>query len=110
MTGSEVYSVTGIFDAFFSTSVAVDNIISQIHRHNGSSVSLGDNTWNKLFEFTVSYPCESTFDIWDWSTCDTIIYNNLIHEIKRSPKHWFNVAHFLSLDHIGHSTSSLTHP
>ena len=79
MTGSEVYSVTSIIDAFFSSRVRVDNLVEQINRNNGVTVSLGDDTWNKLFNFKISYPCQTTFDIWDWNTCDQIIYNNLIN-------------------------------
>lgn len=70
MTGSEIFSSTSIIDAFFSTSVLVDNIVHQVNRKNGRTVALGDDTWGKLFKFTVEYPCISTFDIWDWESCD----------------------------------------
>lgn len=108
MTGSEVFSITSIIDAFFSSSVSVDNIIHQVNSHNGTTVNIGDDTWNKLFKFTKSYPCSTTFDIWDWNTCDLIIYKNLEEEIKSENN--LIIAHFLSLDHIGHSSSSITHP
>lgn len=53
-------------DAFFSSSVNVDNIITQINAQGGKTVSLGDETWGRLFRFAVEYPCVTTFDIWDW--------------------------------------------
>ena len=80
--------------------MVIDNIV----------VNFGDNTWNRLFDFHISYPCENTFDIWDWDTCDKIIYNNLLSEINHKPERKLIISHFLALDHIGHSTSSINHP
>lgn len=115
MTGSEIFSTTSIIDAFFSSSVQIDNIVSQVNHNKGKTIFLGDDTWGKLFDFQISYPCVNTFDIWDWETCDSIIYKNLLDEIndKGNEKNLYErellIAHFLALDHIGHSTSSITH-
>lgn len=108
MTGSEVFSITSIIDAFFSSSVRVDHIVQQVFRNQKKSSILGDDTWTKLFKFDTSYPCKTTFDIWDWETCDNIIYSNLETEIRNNKD--LIVAHFLALDHIGHASSSITHP
>lgn len=104
--------MTGIIDAFFSSRVKADNIISKMrnngrHENNKKTVQLGDDTWIKLFSFDVSYPCETTFDIWDWETCDNIIYSNLINEVEN--KNDLIIGHFLALDHIGHATGSISH-
>ena len=70
---------------------------------------MGDDTWGKLFDFEREYPCTTTFDIWDWETCDKLIYAHLEDELAADDTSLV-VAHFLALDHIGHSTSSLTDP
>jgi len=52
MTGSEVFSSTSVADAFFSTKVHVDNIISQLSLRKANTVSLGDETWGKLYDLS----------------------------------------------------------
>ena len=74
MTGSEIFSTANIIDSFFSSKVHVDNIVSQLTLHKKSSLAIGDDTWAKLFSFTSEIPCKTTFDIWDWDTCDQLIY------------------------------------
>ena len=108
MTGSNVFSTANILDSFFSTSVGVDNLLSQLKSHNKSTAFVGDDTWGKLFPFTSSVPCPNTFDIWDWDDCDDLIYQHLLPILHQN--HSLTIAHFLALDHIGHSTSSITHP
>ena len=114
MTGSEIFSSTSAIDAFFSSQVLVDNLVRQVRRKNGTVISMGDETWGKLFQLDIEYPCETTFDIWDWKTCDAIIYQNMREEVvqRRSQKKRtkMTIAHFLGLDHIGHSTSSVSDP
>ena len=66
MTGSEIFSSTSAIDAFFSSQVLVDNLINQVRRKNGTVISMGDETWGKLFSLNIEYPCDRTFDIWDW--------------------------------------------
>ena len=38
---------------------------------------MGDGTWTNLFSFDTSYDCVDNYDIWDWNTCDDLIYHNL---------------------------------
>jgi phosphatidylinositol glycan class O len=108
MTGSEVFSSASIMDAFFSTAVRVDNIVSQVARHGGKTAVLGDDTWGKLFGFGIEYPCARSFDIWDWYSCDDIVYTYFLSEVQN--RHTLTVGHILTLDHIGHASSSTTHP
>ena len=70
--------------------------------------------------------CDSTFNIRDYDACDELIYENLHRFVKMDPKDGNSnrkkanpensrndsllIAHFLALDHIGHSTSSITAP
>ena len=75
MTGSEIFSTANIIDSFFSSRVYIDNIVSQLNLHNKKSLAIGDDTWGKVFPFTEEIPCKTTFDIWDWSTCDELIYD-----------------------------------
>jgi phosphatidylinositol glycan class O len=108
MTGSEVFSSASIMDAFFSTAVRVDNIVGQVGRAGGRTAVLGDDTWGKLFGFGVEYPCTRSFDIWDWYSCDDIVYKHLLAEVRN--RNSLTVGHFLALDHIGHASSSVSHP
>ena len=107
MTGSEVFSTaTDMVDAFFSSRVRMDNILSQLRLHNKSTTIMGDGTWVNLFDFDEEFSCADNYDIWDWDTCDDLIYQHL----PSSLHHQLVVAHFLALDHIGHATSSLIAP
>lgn len=90
-----------------------DNIVTQLNSLNKTSVVLGDNTWVKLYQFNDSAVCTNTFDVHDLHTCDQVVYDNLDNYLSREGSQRnvdFIVAHLLGIDHVGHSTSSLTDP
>lgn len=105
MTGSDIFSVQSVVSNFFSQQVAIDNLISQLKGANKTTSVFGDDTWTSLFSFDNAHVCASTFDIRDLDSCDNLIYRYLPEAIKSSDS--LLIAHFLSIDHIGHSTSSL---
>lgn len=86
--------------------IQTDNLISQLTRANKTSVVYGDDTWVKLFDLTNSKICSNTYDVNDIEGCDRLIYEHLPSELKNM-KHDLVIAHFLSLDHIGHSRGSI---
>jgi len=106
MTGSEFFSFKNILSTFLASKVNIDNIISQLNKKNKSAIIFGDDTWAKLFDFSASNVCENTYDVNDIHTCDQIIYNNLPKHLKNKT-HDLIIAHFLAIDHVGHSTSSI---
>lgn len=111
MTGSEIFSSGNILKTFLASRVDADNIITQLSRQNRTSAVLGDNTWVKLFDFTQSAVCTNTFDVHDLNTCDQVVYDNLPRFLgPNANSSDFIVAHLLGIDHVGHSTSSLTSP
>lgn len=113
MTGSEIFSSGNILKTFLASQVDADNIITQLNSHNKTSVILGDNTWVKLYQFNDSAVCTNTFDVHDLDTCDRVVYDNFDKYLSRDENKTnvdFIVAHLLGIDHVGHSTSSLTDP
>ncbi len=71
--------------------------------------------------------CDSTFNIRDYDSCDELVYRNLHRFVKlkkglgkndkeehkktvESEMDSLLIGHFLAIDHIGHSTSSITSP
>ena len=79
--------------------------------NNKTAVVLGDNTWVKLFDFDHSEACANTFDIHDLNTCDKVVYTNMDRYLSRKGNKsqiGFIVGHLLGVDHVGHSTSSVT--
>jgi phosphatidylinositol glycan class O len=67
---------------------------------------MGDDTWASLFptQFDVSLPFDS-FNTRDLYTVDNGILENLFIHLSTSWK--FFVAHFLGVDHVGHTHSPL---
>jgi len=113
MTGSEIFASGNILKTFLASKVDADNIISQLNAAKRKSAVLGDNTWVKLFDFSAEDAvCENTFDVHDLDTCDRVVYDNLASYLTTDNKtnYHFIVAHLLGIDHVGHSTSSLTAP
>lgn len=114
MTGSEIFSSGNILKTFLASKVETDNIIIQLNSNNKSASIFGDNTWTKLFDFTNSQVCENTFDVHDLDTCDKVVYDHLPQQIITSSEAHQRtnmiVAHFLGVDHVGHSKSSIDVP
>lgn len=107
MTGSEIFSSANIFKSFFASKLQTDNIISQLNSQNKTSIIFGDDTWAKLFEFTAEKTCVNTYNVHDYDSCDKLIYENMIVRMKEAT-YDFMVAHFLALDHIGHSKGRIS--
>ncbi len=121
MTGSQIFTSTNILDMFLSSKKQTDNVIDQMLIHNKTAKVFGDDTWVKLFNFDSnnSFVCDSTFNIRDYDSCDQLIYQNLHKYIKKEEQNQRDkdkkfdsllIGHFLAIDHIGHSTSSITAP
>jgi phosphatidylinositol glycan class O len=87
-----------------------DNLIKQLHLNNKSVVILGDDTWLSLFEHELirehhTYP---SFNIKDLDTNDQNVNEQLRRILDEQSQHtslkWnFIVAHYLGVDHCGHS-------
>ncbi|KAJ3031596.1 UNVERIFIED_CONTAM: mannose-ethanolamine phosphotransferase gpi13 [Siphonaria sp. JEL0065] len=96
---------------FGSSEIAEDNIISKMRSLNRSLVFMGDDTWVNLFptQFNESYPFPS-FNVQDLHTVDNGCVQHLMPALDR-PHEWdFLVAHFLGVDHVGHSFGPDTVP
>ena len=91
---------------FFTEKIEEDNLLHHLLTSNFSLSFLGDDTWLKLFPTTFhrSVGFES-FNVKDLHSCDAGISKFLFREIENfdNSKKNFLVAHFLGVDHIGHS-------
>ena len=91
------------FDSFL---VEDDNLIRQSYLNNKSVVILGDDTWMSLFEEEMihkhhTYP---SFNIKDLDSNDLSVNEHLRKIFGGSDYKWdFLIAHFLGIDHCGHS-------
>ena len=112
---------TGTFPTFIdftsnfdSAAVVEDNWVSQLAaRSSPSSLAFfGDDTWMSLFPgnqtFGTAHPFDS-FNTRDLSTVDDGIEENLFPFLFSGANWSLVVAHFLGVDHIGH-THSAHHP
>jgi phosphatidylinositol glycan class O len=70
-----------------------------------NTLLLGDDTWEKLYNFKLAITCKS-FKVSDFHTCDQVIRDNLL-ELYKKREYQFIVGHFLGIDHIGHTLSSV---
>ena len=93
------------FDSFI---VEDDNLIQQTFKNNKSVVIVGDDTWLNLFETSIleqhhTYP---SFNIKDLDTNDKYVNEHLANIFKNDKKSFkwnLLIAHFLGIDHCGHS-------
>jgi hypothetical protein len=99
----------------FGTSdvVDVDNLIAQLVENKRSITFMGDDTWTDLFPekkyFDRSFPYPS-FNVKDLDTVDNGVRSHLVPEIQNKSNDWdVIIAHFLGVDHAGH-TFSPRHP
>jgi predicted AlkP superfamily pyrophosphatase or phosphodiesterase len=72
MTGTEL-SQPSVLANFMSSKLQTDNIINKVN----SSLLLGDDTWDKLFNFSKVITCRS-FDVADIDSCDRVVSDNLL--------------------------------
>ena len=88
--------------------VVEDSWLGQLAARGGRTVHMGDDTWQSLYPdmFNVSFPIDS-FNTKDIRGVDDGIESHLFEEMQQ-PWDLF-VAHFLGVDHVGH-THSAFHP
>ncbi|KAJ3309011.1 mannose-ethanolamine phosphotransferase gpi13 [Boothiomyces sp. JEL0838] len=89
---------------FEGASLKEDNILEKILLRNQRIVSLGDDTWDRLFPsgFNESHFFPS-FDVWDLHTVDEGVLSYLWPMLDKPTHDWgFLIAHFLGVDHAGH--------
>ncbi|KAI9352129.1 hypothetical protein BDR26DRAFT_850395 [Obelidium mucronatum] len=96
---------------FGSSEITEDNIIDQMRRLNRTLLFMGDDTWVNLFptQFNESYPFPS-FNVQDLHTVDNGCVEHLMPALDRQKEWDFAVAHFLGIDHVGHSFGPDTVP
>jgi hypothetical protein len=97
---------------FNSSSVSEDNIVRQLRENSKNTVLMGDDTWLNLYpdDFSHAYVYPS-FNVRDLHTVDQ---GCILHLHEALEKHAYGnvdflVAHFLGVDHVGH-TYSPYHP
>lgn len=89
---------------FNGARVSQDNLISQIVHAGGNIITIGDDTWQKLFDDqldprSVFYP---SFDVWDLDTVDRGVEEHLFPLLSAKNDAKLTIAHFLGVDHAGH--------
>lgn len=94
---------------FDSTVITEDNIIHQALQAGKKVAVIGDDTWEKLFpsQFDLSLPFDS-FNTMDLDTVDNGVEDALNGLIENNTLLDYDlvVAHFLGVDHIGHTHSA----
>lgn len=93
-----------VSNAFTAQAMDEDNLMDQLVAAGRRMVFMGDATWANLFptQFNVSlpFPC---FNVKDLDTVDDGIWEHLLPTLRR-PADWdVLVAHYLGVDHAGHS-------
>ena len=88
---------------FASNAFTEDSLLQQLKRHRRRVVTMGDDTWNMLFDSLIneSHPF-SSFDVWDLHTVDEGVVSHLYPYLDRKPDWNLMIAHFLGVDHAGH--------
>lgn len=107
-----------------SSAISDDNLLFQLRRKFDTSegekegnymVALGDDTWASLFPRDVFHTTHmfDSFNTWDLNTVDDGILSHLwsfFPQENRNDVPWrLLIAHFLGVDHIGHTHHAL-HP
>ncbi|KAI8614288.1 alkaline-phosphatase-like protein, partial [Chytriomyces sp. MP71] len=97
---------------FGSSAIAEDNLISQLNAQGRRLLFMGDDTWVGLFptQFNESHPYPS-FNVQDLHTVDNGCIEHLFPLLDGEKGDWdLAVAHFLGVDHVGHSFGPDTVP
>ncbi|KAJ3073194.1 mannose-ethanolamine phosphotransferase gpi13 [Podochytrium sp. JEL0797] len=96
---------------FGSSEITEDNIIAQMLSMHKRMIFMGDDTWTNLFptQFNESHPFPS-FNVQDLHTVDNGCVEHLMPALDRKHEWDFAVAHFLGVDHVGHSFGPDTVP
>ncbi|KAJ3117974.1 mannose-ethanolamine phosphotransferase gpi13 [Phlyctochytrium bullatum] len=97
---------------FGGSVIAEDNILDQLVRLNRSIAFMGDDTWVGLYptQMNESHPYPS-FNVQDLHTVDNGCVEHIFPLLERTEKNWdVAIAHFLGVDHVGHSFGPYTIP
>ncbi|CAH0479237.1 unnamed protein product [Peronospora belbahrii] len=86
-----------------SSQIAEDNLLRQLRAQQRGVVFMGDDTWNTLYknEFTRTFAFDS-FNVKDLHSVDRGVTTHLFTELYM-PDWDFLIAHFLGVDHVGHT-------
>ncbi|CAI5731164.1 unnamed protein product [Hyaloperonospora brassicae] len=86
-----------------SSQIVEDNLLRQLRAQHRGVVFMGDDTWDALYarEFTRKYAFDS-FNVKDLHSVDRGVTTHLFPELDK-PDWDLLVAHFLGVDHVGHT-------
>ncbi|RLN71970.1 hypothetical protein BBJ28_00013715 [Nothophytophthora sp. Chile5] len=86
-----------------SSQIAEDNLLRQLRIQQRGVVFMGDDTWDALYarEFTRKFAFDS-FNVKDLHSVDRGVTAQLFPELRR-PDWDLLIAHFLGVDHVGHT-------
>ena len=84
--------------------VGEDNLIQQLRQAGKRLTVMGDDTWELLFPgaFHRSFPFPS-FNTRDLDGVDNGVQRHLVPELKQAEEWDVLIAHFLGVDHVGHT-------
>jgi hypothetical protein len=104
MTTGSLPTFIDVSRNFGSNSIGEDNWIDQLERAGKRVVVLGDDTWENLFpgRFTRKYLFPS-FNVKDLDTVDNGVLTHFDDEFRNTSSWDVMIAHFLGVDHAGHT-------
>ncbi|KAI8350600.1 alkaline-phosphatase-like protein, partial [Choanephora cucurbitarum] len=92
---------------FASSAVGEDHLLNHIQRHYPNIYLMGDDTWVSLFPSIFHQPNRTfdsdSFKMLDLDSVDNHILTHLWPTLEKSDDWQFLVAHFLGVDHCGHT-------
>lgn len=94
-----------LFENLNSKHLQEDNLVSKAYSAGKRLVFYGDDTWLQLFDSTIFIRHNQTnsFFATDYTSVDTNVTENLLPEMDRAHEWDCTFAHYLGVDHIGHS-------
>ncbi|KAG7400471.1 hypothetical protein PHYBOEH_005499 [Phytophthora boehmeriae] len=86
-----------------SSQIIEDNLLRQLREQKRGVVFMGDDTWDALYarEFTRKFAFDS-FNVKDLHSVDRGVTAHLFPELRK-PDWDLLIAHFLGVDHVGHT-------
>ncbi|KAL4173404.1 hypothetical protein KRP22_005359 [Phytophthora ramorum] len=86
-----------------SSQIVEDNLLRQLRAQQRGVVFMGDDTWDALYarEFTRKFAFDS-FNVKDLHSVDRGVTAHLFPELRK-PDWDLLIAHFLGVDHVGHT-------
>ncbi|RLN64024.1 hypothetical protein BBJ29_002385 [Phytophthora kernoviae] len=86
-----------------SSQIVEDNLLRQLREQKRGVVFMGDDTWDALYakEFTRKFAFDS-FNVKDLHSVDRGVTTHLFPELRK-PDWDLLIAHFLGVDHVGHT-------